>query len=55
MIKYNIIQTGSSGNCVIINDFIAIDMGINFSKIKPYYKNLKIVFITHRTPRPPIT
>ena len=45
--EYNIVQTGSKGNCVIINNFIAIDMGVSFSKIKPYYKDLKIVFISH--------
>ena len=45
---YNIIESGSKGNCTIINDFIAIDMGVPFSKIKPYYKKLKVVFITHR-------
>lgn len=47
MIEYKVVQTGSSGNCVIINNFIAIDMGIPFVKIKPYYKDLKIVFLSH--------
>ena len=46
--NYNILASGSSGNCTIINDFIAIDMGITFKQIKPYYKNLKIIFITHK-------
>ena len=46
--NYNILASGSTGNCTIINDFIAIDMGIPFNQIKPYYKELKIVFITHQ-------
>ena len=46
--NYNILASGSKGNCTIINDFIAIDMGIPFTQIKSYYKKLKIVFITHQ-------
>ena len=45
---YNILASGSKGNCTIINNFIAIDMGIPFSQLKPYYKMLKVVFITHQ-------
>lgn len=48
LMNYNILASGSLGNCTIINDFIAIDMGIPFAKIKPYYKKLKVVFITHQ-------
>lgn len=46
--NYNILASSSKGNCTIINDFIAIDMGIPFSQLKPYYKKLKIIFITHK-------
>ncbi|HNX82188.1 MAG TPA: hypothetical protein PKL77_08600 [Candidatus Omnitrophota bacterium] len=45
--KYNIIATGSSGNCVIIEDIIAIDMGVSFKAIDAYYKNLRLVLLTH--------
>lgn len=45
--NYNIIQTGSSGNCTIINDIIAIDIGCSFHRLEPFYKNLQAVFITH--------
>lgn len=46
---YNIIQTGSSGNCVIINKEIAIDMGITMKKLREsgYIKSLKLVLLTH--------
>lgn len=46
-ITYNLVQTGSKGNCLILNNFLALDMGITFKKLKPYYKNLKLVFIGH--------
>ena len=46
-IDYNIISTGSQGNAVIINDVILIDCGVPFKLLKPYYKALKIVLLTH--------
>ena len=45
--NYNIISSSSSGNCVIINDYIAIDMGVSYKKIKSCVKKLKIVLLTH--------
>ena len=42
--NYNILASGSTGNCTIVDNFIAIDMGIPFRQLKPYYKKLKIVF-----------
>jgi len=45
--NYKIISTGSKGNCIIIEDEIALDMGVPFKKIEAYYKKLKIVFISH--------
>lgn len=46
--KYNIIGTGSSGNCIIVNDNIMLDCGLSYSKIKKYLKNIKLIFISHR-------
>lgn len=46
-ISYNLLATGSTGNCLILNKFLALDMGITFKKLKPYYKDLKLVFIGH--------
>ena len=46
--NYNIISTGSQGNCVILNDCIAIDMGVPFKALKEVYKDLKIVLLSHR-------
>lgn len=44
---YSVLATGSSGNCVIINRAVAIDMGIPYKKIAPYAHDLKLVMLTH--------
>ena len=44
--KYNIIATGSTGNCVIVNDVIAVDMGVSFKALKDVYKQLQLVLLT---------
>ena len=45
--QFNIIGTGSSGNCFLINDDLMIDAGMPYSKIKDYVKNVKYVLLTH--------
>lgn len=45
--NYEIVKTGSKGNFIVINDFIGIDCGVSFTTVKPYYKKLKVLFITH--------
>lgn len=45
--KYKILNSGSDGNGLIIEDTILIDCGITFKKLKDDYKNLKIVLLTH--------
>lgn len=44
---YKIINTGSDGNCTIVNDIIAVDCGVSYKKLAPYVKKLKLVFISH--------
>ena len=46
-LNYEIIATGSSGNCVIVNGCIAVDMGVPFKALKSVYKELKLVLLTH--------
>ena len=46
--NYKIINSGSDGNCVIVNDVIAIDMGVSYKKLAPYLAKLKIVLLTHQ-------
>ena len=44
---YEIIQTGSKGNCLIINENIMLDCGISYSKLKNKLNKIKIIFISH--------
>lgn len=46
-VPYTIISTGSCGNAVIINKSILIDCGVSFKALLPYYKDIKIVLLTH--------
>lgn len=45
--KYKIISSCSTGNAVILKDIILIDCGVTFKKLEKYYKDLKIVLLTH--------
>ena len=45
--NYKIISSCSTGNAVILKDIILIDCGVNFKRLEKYYKNLKIVLLTH--------
>lgn len=44
---FNVLATGSSGNCVIINKSIAIDIGVPFKALAGVKKDLKLVLLTH--------
>lgn len=44
---YDIINTGSNGNATVIENIILIDCGVSFVRIKPYYKSIKLVLLTH--------
>jgi Cft2 family RNA processing exonuclease len=44
--NYNVISSGSSGNCVKIND-VMIDIGVPFNKIKDELYDVKYLLITH--------
>lgn len=46
-IEYNVISTGSKGNAVIINKLILIDCGVSFKALKEFYKDFKLVLLTH--------
>lgn len=45
--NYEIINSSSNGICVIVNDIVAINMGVSFKKIQPFYQKLQLVFISH--------
>lgn len=44
--KYEIISSGSKGNCVIIND-VMVDCGVPFNKIKDHLYDTKYLLLTH--------
>lgn len=45
--QFEILGTGSSGNCFLINNVLMIDAGLPYSKIKEKVKNVKYVLLTH--------
>jgi phosphoribosyl 1,2-cyclic phosphodiesterase len=44
--KFKIIGSSSQGNCFLANDDLLIDVGLNYSLIKPY--PIKYLLLTHR-------
>ena len=44
----NKIASSSNGNCYIYNEDLMVDIGVPFNKIKPYYKNIKLLLLTHQ-------
>lgn len=48
---YNLIASGSNGNCVIYRDKVMVDIGIKLKDkklIEPYMEDVKVIIITHR-------
>ena len=43
----NKVASSSSGNCYIYNKDLMVDLGVAFSKIKPFYKDIKLLLLTH--------
>ena len=43
----NKVASSSSGNCYIYNKDIMVDCGVPFNKIKPYYKEIKLLLLSH--------
>lgn len=44
---YELLKSGSEGNCIIVNKIIALDMGIPYRQVKTYLKDIKVIFISH--------
>ena len=47
MIQYEVIASGSTGNCVIINDSVMIDCGVPYKLVESKLKQVKLVLLTH--------
>lgn len=45
--EYEIINTGSDGNAVVVNRMIFIDCGVSFKRLQPFIKKIRIIFISH--------
>ena len=45
--NYNIIATGSTGNAVLINENILMDIGVPYKAIEPYADAIRVVCLTH--------
>lgn len=44
---YQVLSSGSIGNCIIYHNSIAVDMGVAYQMIKPHQSQLQIVLLTH--------
>lgn len=44
---YKIIASGSKGNCTILENSVAIDMGVSYKALGDYKQKIKIVLLTH--------
>lgn len=47
MNKYKVLATGSTGNAVLYHNSILVDIGVAYSKIKPYKSSIQVVLISH--------
>lgn len=45
--NYEIINSGSDGNCIIINGNFMIDCGVSYKRIKSILKNIRLIFVSH--------
>lgn len=46
--KIDVLGTGSSGNCILIDDEIIIDVGLGYRTLKDALHTCSAIFITHR-------
>lgn len=44
---YHIISSGSAGNAVLYFDNILVDVGVPYSSIQPFIRDIQLVFISH--------
>jgi len=44
---HKIIKSGSTGNAVLYHNSILVDIGVPYALIKPYFRDIDIVLLTH--------
>lgn len=45
--NYNILKTGSAGNCIVLGNRLALDMGVPINMLQPVLRSLRLVFLSH--------
>lgn len=45
--KYEVIETGSKGNCTILEDHIMVDIGVSYKRFSSHADRIKVVILTH--------
>ena len=45
--KYEIINSSSDGNAIIVEKILLLDCGIPYTKLKQHLKHVKLIFISH--------
>ena len=45
--KYEIINSSSKGNAIIVENILLLDIGVSYARLKKYLKKIKIIFISH--------
>lgn len=45
--KYQIIGSSSDGNAILVEKVLLLDCGVSYKKIKPFLKNIKLIFVSH--------
>lgn len=45
--NYQIIKSGSKGNCIIVENKFMLDCGVPYKVVEPYLKDIKLIFISH--------
>lgn len=43
----DVVASGSSGNFVVLNGIIGLDIGVSWKQVEPYAKNMKFIWVTH--------
>lgn len=44
---FNVLSSSSKGNAIIYHDEVLVDCGVSFKMLKPHYKSLRLVLLTH--------
>lgn len=45
--RYKILNSGSDGNAIIVDDFLLLDCGISFKRLSQELNKIKLIFISH--------